>query len=584
MKRFSIFLGAAGFSLLVASVLFAGPPVVKGYRNAKTMNGEIRALAQSRYASYRSLARTLKGHDIGVLTVGTGKTDRKPAILVVGGVDPTRLVDAEVTLRVARRLVEAAKSDKKIRHRLEHVTFYFVALAAPDGTGSFFEKPHRERHVNARPTDDDTDGRIDEDGPEDLNGDGLITMMRVKDPEGKYIPHPDDDRVLIAADPSKGERGVYELYVEGRDNDGDGHLNEDPPGGVAFDRNFPFNYDYFSRGAGPHQVSEIETRAIADFAFDRPNVVLVWTLSDRDNMLNKWEPNENAEQNPIKKTLLAADAPYFDKFVDIYEDIRDMDAGKGTADGKGAWVEWAYFHYGRWSIATSPWSIPTESQEDKEEEDEEKKKPKKGDQGDQKKEGSEDSSKKSDKEKRGAEKLRALAWLKQREVDGFVAWKPIKHPDLEDEQVEVGGFRPFVRNNPPVDQLDALAGDQYQFMLQVCDMLPRVKISDVKAEPLGGNIWRVTAAMVNEGVLPTVSEMGRITGVPQRLQVELDLPSGTTLVTGHGRRSVKPLAGNGGQQEEKWLVRSTGNAEKKLTIRVWSPMVEGVERIVTLHR
>ena len=34
--------------------------------------------------------------------------------------------------------------------------------------------------------DADNDGRMNEDGPEDLNGDGLITVMRVLDPLGAF--------------------------------------------------------------------------------------------------------------------------------------------------------------------------------------------------------------------------------------------------------------------------------------------------------------------------------------------------------------------------------------------------------------
>jgi hypothetical protein len=77
-------------------------------------------------------------------------------------------------------------------------------------------------------------------------------------------------------------------------------------------------------------------------------------------------------------------------------------------------------------------------------------------------------------------------------------------------------------------------------LLKLGDMLPRIKIAEVKAEPLGSDVWRVTAAVVNEGVLPTVSEMGRLTRDPQRLQIELALPNGIELVTGHGTTDDPP--------------------------------------------
>ena len=39
---------------------------------------------------------------------------------------------------------------------------------------------------------------MDEDGPEDLNKDGVITVMRVKDPAGDYMIDPDDPRTQKA--------------------------------------------------------------------------------------------------------------------------------------------------------------------------------------------------------------------------------------------------------------------------------------------------------------------------------------------------------------------------------------------------
>jgi hypothetical protein len=167
----------------------AGPPAIEGYGDAGVLRGKVRALGKSKYVSYKALARTLGGHNVGLLTVGTGKVDEKPAVLIVSGVDPTRPVDTEVTLRVAQRLVKAAESDAEVRGLLDRVTFYCVAQAAPGGADAFCEKPAREREVNARPIDDDTDGQTDEDGPDDLNGDGLITMMRVED-AGRSVHRP----------------------------------------------------------------------------------------------------------------------------------------------------------------------------------------------------------------------------------------------------------------------------------------------------------------------------------------------------------------------------------------------------------
>ncbi len=557
-------------------MLTAAPPAIEGYSDPRTLIGKAHTLDKSELVTCTPLARTLGGREVGLLTVGTGQTDRKPALLVVGGTDPTRPVDSEVVLRMVRQLASAATSDADVRGLVDRVTFYCIVQAAPDGAEAFFESPLRQRDVNTRPIDDDADGQVDEDGPDDLNGDGLITAMRVEDADGRYLAHPDDPRVMIEADAKKNQRGRYKLYVEGKDNDGDGALNEDPPGGVAFDRNFTFDYPYFQPGAGPHQVSEIETRAIADFAFEHPNIVLVWTLSGRDNLLHKWKPDESAEKNKIKTTLLAKDAPYFDHIARVYEEIHGKVKPPEMPAAKGSFVPWAYFHYGRWSVATRPWFIP------KVEKDELK--PEDGEDTDKKKEEQKagDSAKESEKDNRVADDVSALAWFKQEGVDGFVDWKPVEHPDLEGRKVEIGGFKPFLKQNPPARLLDEAARGQYEFLLKLAGMLPRVKIASLQAEPLGADVWRVTAAVVNEGTLPTVSEMGRITREPQLLQAELVFPKQVSLMTGHARRAIGPLAGEGGREEVKWLVRSATSKTLKLKVRVWSPMVGSVTKDVDL--
>ena len=49
--------------------------------------------------------------------------------------------------------------------------------------------------------------------------------------------------------------------------------------------------------------------------------------------------------------------------------------------------------------------------------------------------------------------------------------------------------------------------------------------------------------------------MGKTTGRLQRLDLEIILPKGASLLTGHARESLGVLAGNGGRVEQTWLVR-----------------------------
>ena len=162
---------------------------------------------------------------------------------------------------------------------------YIIPRANPDGAELMFGKVKSFRRTNARKVDDDNDGRVDEDGPEDLNGDGFISVMRVKDPKGPYMVHPDDARLLRRADAAKGEAGGWSVYWEGIDNDGDGFINEDGPGGVDLNRNFQHRYPYYTPDAGPHMVSEPETRAMMDYILKKKNVAMILTYGASDNLI-----------------------------------------------------------------------------------------------------------------------------------------------------------------------------------------------------------------------------------------------------------------------------------------------------------
>jgi hypothetical protein len=97
------------------------------------------------------------------------------------------------------------------------------------------------------------DGLLDEDGDDDLDGDGNICTMRRKDPFGAYRTDPEDPRLMIRVKP--GEKGEWTLLgEEGIDNDGDGKVNEDGEGYVDGNRNWGSNWapPYVQSGSGDY--------------------------------------------------------------------------------------------------------------------------------------------------------------------------------------------------------------------------------------------------------------------------------------------------------------------------------------------
>lgn len=116
-----------------------------------------------------SLIKTAGGKNIWLLTIGTGQVNQKPAIVVVGGVEGNHLLGTELAIAFAEKLLQSSASDS-IQNLLRHSTFYVFPNMSPDATEQYFAKLKYERQGNASDTDDDRDGRMNEDPYDDLDG------------------------------------------------------------------------------------------------------------------------------------------------------------------------------------------------------------------------------------------------------------------------------------------------------------------------------------------------------------------------------------------------------------------------------
>jgi len=507
----------------------ADNPALTGYSNYETYESQLRELAaDSRAVLLPSLGKTLGERDVWVLAVGEAPENNSlPAILVVGGVDSRHVAGSELALETARELLSRASKPGDAQDFLKHHTVFFLPRVNPDGMERSFNSPIRESQGNARKTDDDRDFTVGEDPPNDLNEDGWITMMRVEDETGEYMPHPDDARVMIKADRKKNEQGRYRLISEGVDDDKDGYFNEDAGDGVSFNRNFPFRYPFFEKQAGSHQVSEVETKAVADFAYDHPNIAFVFTFSPEDNLFHTWKPNDQKDRDRIKTTLLKADAPYVNFLTARYRKFHEGKDCPNASASAGAFSYWAYFHFGRWSFSARGWWVPKVPLDEGEKES----------------------------DKRGGEDRNALRWLDREEIPGFVSWAKIDHPDFPGKVVEVGGFKPFYLLNPPHQEIAGLAGPQVDFLLELGKQKPKLKLTNGRAKHLGKGVFEIKIEAVNTGFLPTVSQMGAQSRQHFAPQWELAAPKNVIWISGNQRGGLRALQGNNGKEELKWLIR-----------------------------
>ena len=511
--------------LILTVTAYAGP--LDGYKTVKEREKFITDL-KSKNIDVKTLTTTDAGNKIQLITCSNGQN--LPAILIVGGVDANFPVTTETALNLA---VLISKNDKL----LSQYRFYIIPDCTPDQYAKISGKVKRVANGNSSKTDDDKDFEVGEDPNEDLNKDGYITMMRVKDKNGTHIPHPEHPEIMIKADPLKKEKGIYKIYSEGIDNDKDEDFNEDPGDGVAFNKNFTFKYPYFQKQAGPHQISEKESRAVADFAFKHPEIAAVLILTPDENLANTWKSNPKLEAMRVKRSLLKKDESYFKVIAGEYKKIMKTTDNPAPGSDRGSFTHWSYFHYGRWAYASRCWWIPTE--------------------------------KLKLKDSRASKEINKLLWFKKNKINGFVKWQKIKHPDFPGKEVEVGGFIPFASVTPPAKELNAIAEKHLKLLEKIAEQKPTLAILKFNVVSKGNDLYEIEAEIKNTGFTPTLPAMGSIARYLHPVQVELELGKSVKYYHGIGRSQI-PVLAPGQTYKKKWLIISK-SLPKTLHIKVYSP-------------
>jgi hypothetical protein len=411
------------FGLLVLSWSVNAEVVFKKYHTPEELNVTIQEIARTNpgVSKIHDLTKSAGGTDLYVLEIGpeVGKKEKMlPAVFVAANMEGTVPLASEAALFLVKQLIEKAETR-------ENLSWYILPCGNPDAAAGYFARPLREDPRNARPFNDDKDDAIDEDGPEDLDGNGFITRMRLKDPEGEWSPIPGNPRLMKKADWSKGEKGQYKLYPEGLDNDGDGKINEDGPGGVNIGVQFPHLFKFFTAEGGLWAGSEEESFTLIKFVsehreiglafvFGRANFCLAPPRGDRKGEadLNEIKIPEryarflNADPDmtytmaevlemvkpimpegmEVDESMIASflglgaavnplpdDLKFYKKLSEDYKDFlkeKKFDAKRldPPPDKDGSFELWTYYHLGLPSFAMDFWTLPEIEKEKKEQE------------------------------------------------------------------------------------------------------------------------------------------------------------------------------------------------------------------------
>ena len=522
-----------------------------------------------------NIGKSYKGKDLLVIEITnkeTGKTLEKPGYWFDGNLHASEVMGAAVCLKTIDTLVHEYGQDPFITDLVDTRTIYIMPKLNPDGSDHYLFKPDGMRS-SVRPHDTDGDRLLDEDPPEDLDGDGNIAMMRVRDELGTMRTSSEDARALVRR--KDDEKGEWRVYSEGIDNDNDGRFNEDGVGGLDINRNWPSRWqqEYVQRGAGLYPLSEPETRAVAEFLFAHPHVTGLVNHHMSGNFL--YRPPTNRNYNPVNGEEIPIDPQdeaTFKLFGDKYTEILNKQpvrvvSGRGGPPTYGAiWgvmIGWAYDHLGIYSWVPEMGSLVPFCDYD------------------------EDGS---------VSEIEQLKWNDE-EMGGkvFIDWKPFDHPQLG--KVEIGGFIRKLYNPKyksytgvlctPGPKYDDFLVKHAKWNLYLASMSPLVRITGVKVVPGKSGYYKIVTGIQNQGFLPTNVTQQAIrnrTAIPVKVTIKL---TGATLFAGEETYDIGHLPGTTPRsvsqvKKVEWVVSSTGKGKPVAVITAVSEKGGTDSKTVTL--
>ncbi|MGB8951917.1 MAG: M14 family metallopeptidase [Candidatus Aminicenantales bacterium] len=503
-----------------------------------------------------SVGKSFEGRDIWQITItnkSTGKDVDKPAMFIEGNRHSGEVTGAECALYFAWHVLTSYGKDPQITHLVDTKALYVKIKNNPDGSELYLNTAQSNRST-VRPHDSDRDGLLDEDPPEDLDGDGFCMQMRQKVELGKgdYILDPEDSTGRLMKRASGG-KGDYKVYSEGIDNDGDGQYNEDGIGGLDLHRNYPENWrpepglDLTGRGwtqggAGEFPLSEVETRSVVLFLLQHPNVSIVQTMDTTVPMLLRGPSTSRSEDSMFPEDLKIL--RYFDEegkkitgyrnAGDTYWDYANVGRAFRRLEDEeereprgfplfGHSPDFGYSYYGSIWYGDELWCGGRVVDYD----------------GDGR-----------------ITELESLRWNDEVLAGrAFKDWTKFLHPQLG--EVEIGGLNPkFFRQNPPPEFLEEWIKKEALFNLFLAKSLPQIKILSTECRPVRKepDVYECVCVVTNEGFLPTALKIAERVKIVKPDWAELRLPSGAEWMDSKGRQEIGFLKSKE-RKELRWKLK-----------------------------
>jgi murein tripeptide amidase MpaA len=516
----------------------AAPVAYDRYYTYDELTDTLRAWAEEHPSlhAFESIGTSHEGRDIWLATVTNaeaGPHDEKPAFLLEANIHSIEVTGCTAALHLLERLLTGYGSDEKVTRALDTRTFYVIPRLNPDGAElALAERPRYVRSsVRAYPLTDPEDGLH----AEDIDGDGRILSMRVRDPNGNWKPHLDEPALLVRREPDEEGGEYYRLFVEGTIRNYDGVLIKvaQPLETLDINRNFPGEWGPEAEqvGAGPYPTSEPEIRAMVEAVIARPNIcghIAYHTFSGVHLRPYAGYPDDHFPTGDLRTyNQIGEVATELTGYpaVSVFHDF----AYDPKTKIRGSAHDFMYDQRGVFSWTTEFWSPQRQA---------------------------------------GIEDYKYIEWLRDHPADddlalyrwqkeklggrGYIDWKSFGHPQLG--EVELGGWDLFYCwANVPFEQLEAEVAPHTDLAIFHCLISPKLEQRSLDVERVGEGVYRVQLVLENTGWLPTnVSEKALERKVVRELEIDVGLPEGARLLSGEQRTKAGQLTGRVHKRSLLW--------------------------------
>jgi murein tripeptide amidase MpaA len=497
---------------------------------ARILNGW--AMEYPELLRVESAGRSFEGREILVAivtNVRTGADADKPAMWADGNIHASELAGSMACLHLLQTLLSGHGRDADITRCLDGRVFYVCPRVNPDGAEWALADPPRLIRSSTRPYpyDEEPVGGLRR---EDVDGDGRMLTMRIRDPNGGWKASDRDPRLLVRREPTECGGTYFRVLPEGRIEDFDGITIALQPRRESLDlnRNFPAYWrgEAEQAGAGPFPASEPEIASIAHFISRHANITGAVAFHTYSGVLLRPYSHLPDEQMP------AEDLRVFRRIGDKGTELTGYPHASAYHEFRyhpkevitGDFDSWMYDHRGVFAWTVEIWSPQRQA---------------------------------------GISDYKYIEWYREHPVEddlkllrwndgalggrGFVDWYAFDHPQLG--PVELGGWDSlYTWSNPPPGLLEKEIAPLSQWLIWHALISPKLEILEASALPLGADSWRVRLAVHNTGWLPSyVTRHALDAKLVRGVVFEIELPEDARLATGQVREERGQLEGRAHQ-------------------------------------